>query len=115
MANWQITSLSVKDTQGGYVTTMGDGDRELIGFDAETAIASATATLRDLNAATDIVTRSSGVSGLAPPIEAVGIAGNVVSVTVSGLTRGTDYELAVTFVTSAGRRWTKTRIIECRA
>jgi hypothetical protein len=112
---WQVTALSVKDAAGGYVTTMADTDKETIGFDAQEAIASAAATLRDLNQGIDLATRTTGQTAQPAPIEAVSLAGNVVSVTVFGLTRGTDYELAVTFQTAGGRKWTRTRIIECRA
>jgi hypothetical protein len=112
---YQVTKLSVKDAEGGYVTFVGDTTRETYGFDAETAIVAAAATLRDLNAKADLVTRTSGQTGQPPPIESVSIAGTVVNVLLSGFTRGADYELTVTFETAGGRKWPKTRIFSCLA
>ncbi|MDQ3541712.1 MAG: hypothetical protein M3440_13610, partial [Chloroflexota bacterium] len=91
-----------------------DNDREALAFDAGEAVTLASAILRDLTAGTDIgSTSSSWVSLLNPPLESVTLAGNIATVTVSGLTRGSTYEVGLTFTSAAGLRWTRTLIVEC--
>ncbi|MDQ3223267.1 MAG: hypothetical protein M3Q75_07340 [Gemmatimonadota bacterium] len=84
---------------------MADTDRRAFVWNALEAVTTATASLTRLD------TKVS-VSG---PIETVTSAGNVVTVTVSALTRGLVYELAVTFTAQDGLRWTSTLVIECVA
>lgn len=105
----QKTALSVTyetaPGQRSFVYEMADTDRESFAFDAEGPITGATVVMTDLG---------SGVAVTAP-IEAESHAGQIQTVVVSGLTRGVDYELAVTFENSAGRKWTRTLTIACVA
>jgi len=95
---WRATDLSTSPPSRQIAA----GDREALAFNAETVIASATA----------ILTRLDTYAAFPTGIETVVTATPLVTVTVSGLARGVDYELAVTFVTGAGRRWTRVVVLE---
>lgn len=94
----QKTDLSVTPP----VYAMADTDRESIAFDAGSAITTAT----------PVLTRIDTNAVVVGPVESSGVAGNIATVVVSGLTRGVAYELAVTFLNAAGRKWTRTLILD---
>lgn len=95
------------------VWVAGQRDRETFGFDAKEAIVDATAVVlrippwQVVGGPTRVGDPASGV------VEAVQLGGTVASVTVSGLERGYDYELSVTFEAATGRRWTRVLTLRC--
>lgn len=108
---WRQTDLSVSPPSW----QMADTDRETFGFDAQTPVVGASAVVTRLDTmevAGGPVTVGGAASGV---VEAVSLSNNVVDVRIAGLTRGVTYELAVTFETAAGRRWTRTLVLECVA
>lgn len=98
---WRATDLSVSPPS----YQMADTDRRGLTFDAGEAITGATAELTAL--ATMTVTTGA--------VESVSISGTTATVTVSNLTRGETYELAVTFLRADGTRWTRTLVVLCVA
>ncbi len=84
---------------------MADTDRRAFAFNAQEAVVSATASLTNLTTKVAVV----------GPVESVTTVGNIVTVTISALTRGLVYELALTFTAQDGLRWTSTLVIECVA
>ena len=98
---WQATTLSV--TPPSY--QMGHADHTAFAFNAGEAITGATAVLTDLAT----LTVPTGPTAL------VSVSGQIATVTVSSLVRGSTYELAVTFTRSDSTAWTHTLVIECVA
>ena len=97
---WIATDLSVDPPS----RQMADTDVETFAFDAGQAITADTAA---------VLTRLNTGEAVNDLIANTDVEGEVASVTVAGLTRGVTYELAVTLVNAAGRRWTKTLVLEC--
>ncbi len=109
MTTWRATKLSVSPPS----IQVADNDREALAFDAGEAVTLASAILRDLTAGTEVGPITSAQAATVAPLEVVTLAGNIATVTVSGLTRGSIYEVGVTFTSAAGLRWTRTLIVEC--
>ncbi len=111
MKAWRATSLSLTPPS----VQMADGDRDIIPIAAGEVVPLASAILRDLTTSTEVGPITSAQAATVSPLESVTINGETVNVTVSGLTRQTDYELSVTLTGADGIRWTKTLLIECVA
>lgn len=95
------TSLSVSP----HSIEMADSDIHNLLFEAGEAITGATAEM--LNQETLAV-----VAGV---IGTVVVGTDDATVPVSGLTRGTSYELSVVFTRANGTKWTRTLAIDCVA
>jgi hypothetical protein len=98
---WRATDLSVDPPS----RAMADTDIETFGFDAGEPIEDATGTL----------TRLDTMESVDELIVNTDIVDEIAALTISGLTRGIVYELAVTFQNPTGRRWTRTLVIPCVA
>lgn len=96
---YYITDLSVATAP----RQLAAADTTILSFDAGEAIDTATAALRRLDT-------GDAITGDAAP--EVNLSGTLALVTVSGLTRGIVYELAVTFNDGA---WTRTLVLDCVA
>jgi hypothetical protein len=101
MITWQATDLSVSPPS----RQVGSADRLKLQFDAGEAVTAGTAKLTRLDT-------GENASSL---IESAALAGQVLTVTVSGMVRSVAYELAVTFTGSDGVRWTRTLVLVCVA
>jgi hypothetical protein len=99
MTAWRVTSLSVSPTP----YQMAAADRQAFRFNAEEPITGAVAMLTNL--------RTGAVVAL--PAGSVTTEAEAAIVTISGLTAGVSYQLAVTFTRSDTIAWTRTLILEC--
>lgn len=109
MILWRSTTLSVSPPS----IQIADNDREALAFDAGESVILASAALRDLTTGSEVGPITSADVATVAPLESVTLAGNIATVTISGLTRGGTYECGVTFSSASGLRWTRTLVIEC--
>lgn len=101
----QTTDLSVGPP---YFVDVGDGDRRTWGFDALEAVTTVVAKI-------DRVNLDGTVTSVPTMIEAAALTGQTGNVTVHNFVRDEAYVLSVEFTNSAGRTWTRTLMIRCRA
>lgn len=118
-ARWSISDLSIVDADGSYVTTISEPVTPAkIVLNAGEAITAATADLfrikqdYELKSASDepweaIATGDEALEG--------DLAGTAATFSITGHVRHETYILVVTFDSTSGEPFTRTRILECAA
>lgn len=118
-ASWKITSLSIQDAGGSYVTTISEAvSPYALVLDAEESITSATAEFFRIKHDYELT------GAVAEPWEPIAVGegaltgtliNTAASFAITGHVRHETYILIVTYVAVVGEPFTRTRILECVA